>query len=286
MAFLMSDDASAIKATPSVEAEINAAQSVSQISEILHRAALDQKLYEPDPYDRDGKDWSTMRIVPQPAQQAAQTAALSKTITVNGITYALTGTAEDLTRLETELYRAALQTKTAPSQEQPRDAASGRFVEQHVDDAAETNRLADLQLRFQLGQLDAASYIRESGAITSYLNEQGVDIDALKEFSATKQTERVEKSWASATEEFLQGAGASWPGGTANQQKIGEVLLQMDAAESPSAENLARAFAYMRSNGLIDNTESQTHEAISSARTPEELREALGYRGDSAMWGR
>jgi len=274
----MSDDASAIKATPSVEAEINAAQSVSQISEILHRAALDQKLYEPDPYDRDGKDWSTMRIVPQPAQQAAQTAALSKTITVNGITYALTGTAEDLTRLETELYRAALQTKTAPSQEQPRDAASGRFAAQPTQEelnatATESARQADLQLKFQLGQISASDYLTQSGAIEQHLERR-----AAAETNA---------GWESATAEFKQSEeGGNWPGGEAMRERLGQILTDNNlTATDDKLGALKKAWAIMQK----EDYEASVNKALESATDFESIKNAVGYRGpdgSSGMWGR
>lgn len=290
MAFFADD--SSIKVQPGSELEkaIASATSVSEIQNLLHEAAVSQHLVERDPLDRDGKDWFSHHVV----EPGTAPRSFAKTFVVDGKKYILecdteAGLAHEELVLMRQLFGGANTTDAARDER-------GRFVAQPTQEesdaaATETARLADLQLKFQLGQLDAASYIRESGAINTYLAEQGIAVEDLKAAAQEKQEARDEKSWAQASEEFRNSpVGANWPGGLVNQKRIGEVLISMHAEQSPSVENLRAAFEYMQQNNLLVEPEELVLEKkIKEATDFESLKNAVGYRGtdgSSGLWGR
>ena len=126
--------------------------------------------------------------------------------------------------------------------------------------------------------------------MSEYLEKAGVPLDDLKEAVAEKQAERVTSSWKSATDEFLAGSGNWWPDGEINMKKMGKVLIEMGAEDSPSTENLRRAAEYLRdSNQLVESPEVAAQQRIGSAQSVEEIREALGRSKDgrsSSVFGR
>jgi hypothetical protein len=114
----------------------------------------------------------------------------------------------------------------------------------------------------------------------------------LREVTATNQSQKVEQSWAQATSELLAGAGNWWPGGDINMEKIGNVLIEMEAENSPSAENLRRAAEYLRDNNqLVETAATKAHNqaaeaerVISEINDPFALRNAL--QPGNGLWGR
>jgi len=160
-----------------------------------------------------------------------------------------------------------------------------------VVNQANADQKAALSLEFQMGRLTVDEYLQQSGAIDSYLADQGIDMDSLREVAASQQTERTIQSWAEATEEFKNSSAvSSWTGGEANRAKLGEILVEMDATDHPNAENIARAYRYMLENNLLVANESVEQESrIANATSPSELNEALGYNErvrSSGIFGR
>jgi len=76
-------------------------------------------------------------------------------------------------------------------------------------------------------------------------------------------------------------------------KKMGKVLIEMGAEDSPSAENLRRAAEYLRDSGQLvespeiaaHNREIEAQQRIGEATSVEQIREALGGRS-SSMFGR
>jgi hypothetical protein len=265
---LMDNTNSAIKVTPSLEQEIAGASSNSEIQAILHRAAIDQKIVEPDPFDPRGENWFTMRPVAPGSVSAAK--GFAKVVRLNGEVHSLIGTDEaDLTRQETELYRAVLASPAATTQEesQPRNER-GQFITHDP------------------------SAVALAPSVTAALESMGVDVNALREYTATKQVEAFDNAWRESTETFRNSqAGASWPGGIANRQKLGECLLELGLADNPSAENLSKAYEYMKKNDLlVENEAIALVNKVNAATSYNDLKQQIGYRGydhsDSSVWGR
>jgi hypothetical protein len=278
---LMDNTNSAIKVTPSLEQEIARASSNSEILAVLHRAAIDQKIVEPDPFDDRGDDWGRMHIV----EPGSSPRGYATTVTIDGIKHVLGAASEqELLAKETNLYRQALagSTNTPAGTEQARDT-NGRFITQpsQAELEAEAERLANI---------DPAA-IALAPSVAAALRAQGISVEDLREYTASKQREAVQQSWVSATETFRNSsAGSDWPGGTRNRQKLGECLAELGLADSPSAENLSKAYAYMKKNNmLVENEEIALANKVNSATSYEDLKAQIGYKGydgSSGLWGR
>ncbi len=262
---------SPINVTPDMQKALETANA-EQIKELMKQAAVDQRLVV--------REWDTSILTPVTQGTAPQ--KVGKVVVLNGVKHTLeAATEQELLAKENALYRSQLQPATTTTTRQT--------VEQPPVNQANADQKAALSLEFQMGRLTVDEYLQQSGAIDSYLADQGIDMDSLREVAASQQTERTIQSWAEATEEFKNSsAGASWPGGEANRAKLGEILIEMGAEDSPNAENLRLAYQYMQENNLlVPNSEIEVRDRIAEATSPAELREALGYNErSSGMFGR
>lgn len=242
---------SAIRSTPSLEQEISEAVSAQEVQAILKRHALGQNLVTEDRYDPNV-------LLPVPAGDAARAQGrLAKTIHVNGKVYVAEGNSEhELAQAETDIYRKLFTPDAAT--EPARDEATGRFVVEVPVERSDADRVTD-------------------EIIERSLRERGVNIKDLQDFT----NQKLATSWADATEEFKQTVGSWWIGGQENVQKMGDVLLEMGAADNPSVENLRRAAEYLRDNNLlVENPETTAIDAIRQETDPYKLRAMLqGNRG-------
>jgi len=279
---LMDNTNSAIKVTPSLEQAIARASSNSEIHEILHRAALDQHIVEPDPFDIRGDNWHTMHVV----EPGSSPRGYSTTVTIDGATHVLQAASEqELLAKETDLYRQALAGSSTPAGTKQARDTNGRFIAQpsQAELEAEAERVAVLNA-------DPVASV-EADLVERALAAAGIDVNALRDYTATKQGEAFDNAWRESTETFRNSqAGASWPGGIANRQKLGECLVELGLADSPSAENLSKAYEYMKKNDLlVENEATALANKVNAVSSYEELKSKIGYRGydaSSGLWGR
>lgn len=272
---------SAIKVDRTIEEKINACQSQAEVQELLRQAAIDQNLVI--------RDWdpNILTAVEQPAPKR-----FAKTEIVAGKKMVFEGDSEiEVERLIGAAYKtaAALQPATTQQTEQPRNER-GQFVAAEQTVSEETK--AQLQLQMQLGQIDIATYLEKSGAVSEYLEKAGIPVEALRAQVADKQSQRTEQSWAQATEEFLQSSvGADWPGGE-NMNILGRLVQENNLQDQPSVETLAAVWAHMKQNNMaVENPEvaareklGEASQRISEATNVEQIRKALGR--SSSMFGR
>lgn len=254
---------SGIKLDASLEKQIHAASSQYEIAEILRDAAVAQNLVTRDHYSPD---------VLLPVDRPGTPTAFATTITVSGQKHIVEGKTEaEMNENLIAFYKQQLGDSAEPTAERPRDSESGRFVAARTDESDPVAK-AELELKFKRGEISTDDYLAESGAIERHLEAQGVSVEALQQVTS----DRTVAGWQQATQEFLNSPeGASWPGGEANKNLLGHVLIQMGADKAPNAENLRRAYQYLRDNNkLLPNEELEAQKAIGEATTPEELREA------------
>jgi hypothetical protein len=255
------------------ERAVAAASSAEEIKSLMHDRAVQQGLVVPDLYSPD-----VLLPVEQPTPRR-----FGKAVTVDGQKRFFEADSElELEREIGNYFRETLAARdTNPerqqqqqSTDQPRDAATGRFTAEPeaTTDGGEAVARAELELRFKRGEISTDEYLTASGAIERHLAAQGIDMNALREASA----QQFHQSWAQATQEFLNSpAGRDWPGGEVNKVRLGQALVDMGSAESPSAENISRAYEYLRENDLlIENPEVEAHKAIASASSFEAVVEA------------
>ena len=242
-------DQSRIRTDSSIEEQIAAAPTAAEIQRILREAAVNQGIVKRDIYDPN-----VLLEVP-PGDAARAQGRVARTVTVNGQKYILEGNSErELAQGETDLYRQTFQPDAATVQ--ARDEA-GRFVEVPAERSPADRVAADL--------------------VEQSLRDQGIDPDALREFSK----EKIVTGWSDAVEEFKSTVGAWWVGGQVNVLKMTDVLLQMGCADNPNVENLRRAAEYLRDNNLLaENPEAQMIDAIRDTNDPYALRTLLqGHSG-------
>jgi hypothetical protein len=101
--------------------------------------------------------------------------------------------------------------------------------------------------------------------VTKALQAQGIDMDALKDASDNK---KYEKSWASATNEFLKST-PDYPGGEELQQRMAARLLDLGLTDKPSAESLRAAYDSI-------SAEAGQYLALQKATTSEEIQQIIG----------
>ncbi len=272
---------SAIQVTKSVEEQLQGATNAEQIKEIMRSASLEQNLVT--------RDWDPNIL--NPVEPGTAPRGYAKTIVVNGVKTILEGaTEEDLLSKETDFYRRTFgqSASTDTRTEQARDAATGRFVEQtqtNEDDQAEIARLADLELKFKRGEISVKDYIQQSGALDEVLAEQGLSVKTLKDVVAEKQDARYQTNWKTATETFIA-RHPSWPGGDANRDLLGNIIVEQGWINEDPLEALEAAYQHAVANNLlVENPDVVAHQKISSANSLEQIREALGRGRSSGFFG-
>ena len=188
---------SPIKLTPEQENHINGLASVEQISAYLRQCAVDQGLVKQiDP------TFAPDLLVDAAPGTAPK--AFARTVVIQGQKFILEGGSEaELDRREIEARRVA------ETNDQPARDANGRFVK--TADAEQQQQTVDkveLELKFRRGELTAAEFIEQSGAIKDALDEMGVS-----EILEERQGQKEIQSWQDATEKFLRsedGGGLAW----------------------------------------------------------------------------
>jgi hypothetical protein len=261
------------------QSKLAACTDPEQIKELCHSEELSRGLIK--------LDWDeSFRI----AVETPQPTGFAKTVTVNGVKHIIEGASEsEVAQAELALYHQLFQPAAAGTEPQPRDPSTGKFraaADQDrsvvvADPALEAARQAELRAQMVRGEISVDEFMLQSGALNRVLAAENIDVNALREITAQK----YEQNWATATQEFL--ASSDWPGGEINRQRLGETLISMGATEKPSVDNLRRAYQILKDKNMIAETvEAIQAQKISAARTPEELRDAIGYRGNTALWGK
>jgi hypothetical protein len=281
VAHLMANGDSAIKVPAGSELEraIASASSIVEIQNLLHEAAAAQGLIQRDPLDRDGTDWFSHHVVQQPVPQG-----FAKTIVVNGQKVILQSETEDgLVAEELKVMRAVYGKTDAVTTEQQRDS-QGRFVAQSTQEQIEAEAA-----RVAAAANDPAA-AAEAEIVRKALEAQGIDPAALREFSAAREGERIQTSWAQAVEAFRENH-PEWKGGSVNQALFARLLDEnnlADAADKVAALEAVYNHA-VENNLLVENPELTALDAIGKAQTYEELKSAVCYKDPttgSGIWGR
>lgn len=267
----LSPESSAIRMTPELEARVASATSAEEIKNIMAAAALEQHLVE-----RDALNPSVFHETALAANAPKQ---FAKVININGKQIVLQAPDElSLAKEENALYRKLFEPTEDTTTEQARDSNTGRFVSK-ADAEAEQARLvanAELDGKFKRGEIDTETYLIESGALDRAL--------------AQKETHEKDfvQSWEKATAEFVS-RHPDWQGGDANRDVLGNLIIERGMVDMNPLEALEKAYAIAQEEGrLVDNPEVTQWKKIAEAKTPEELKEILGYRGtprESGMWG-
>lgn len=284
MSFTPND--SAIRLSPEDEKKIQS-MSTEQIKAYMISLAEQQSLITRDQYDPN-ITYAT------PLADAAPK-KFGKVLMINGEKHVLEADSpENLARAEADFYQEIFGKKsdsnTNSATEQPRDAASGRFVSPQQQQSADAQRaaaLTDLELRFKRGEISASDYIRQSGAVDEYLASQGVSMDTLKSVVEQKAGETYVKSWQDSVSAFRQ-SHPEWNAYASdeNTKIIGQILETNNLADAPDkTEALEAALNFALEHKLLTKTpEAALSERISGITDKYELQRVLQPNG--SLFGR
>jgi hypothetical protein len=274
---------SPIKVTPEMEAALAECFSAEDIKKVFRDAMLEQNLVEADPFDPS---------MLHPREEAAPATRFGAKITINGKTHVAEGSSQaEADAKIAEIIRAATHPTTRDDQGRF-TADQGRRDEAAAKAAADgAVAAAELELKFKRGEITTADYLEQSGAMEQFFAKKGINLSDVEESAQKAAGERITQSWQEATTEFLNSAGGSdWPGGEENKAQLSKILVEMNATEYPNAENLRRAYAYMKENNMVKaNPELERDRLIREATTPEEIAAALHgdklkKAGSSSTW--
>jgi len=198
---------SPIKMTRALQDAVNNAGSAAEVAALMHAAGIEQGVISV------GRDGEFVNDQPQPQK-------VNRSVTVEGRTFSVEGdTQAEVDAKIAEVIRSVQPNPT----EQGRRAEAAAASEEEAE-AARLIALTELDLKFKRGEISAADYIEQSGAVKNYLESQGVPLEILREKihgdQAEKQAEAaIVSSWESATQRFLKSC-PDWVGGAVGENNI------------------------------------------------------------------
>ncbi len=261
----------ALKLTAEQEAKVSTMERGDDIAEFLKEISVQNGLLK--------RDWDPALLIPVAPGTVPK--SYGRTVTIDGRKHIVEAATEiDLERAVSDLYRSAMQ---------PAATTTTRQTEQPPVNQANADQKAALSLEFQMGRITPEEYLQQSGAMDQYLANQGIDIDSLREVTASKQGERIAQSWQEGTAAFLNSSeGADWPGGQENLQIASNLIAEnpelMDTENK--ADALAAVWNYMKEHNL---TVVPAENRIASANSMSEILDATGYNErvrSSSIFGR
>ena len=270
---------SKIKLTAAQEAEINQMSSAEQISAYLRDCAVDQGLVRS--FDQFAPD---MLVDVEPWTQPRK---FARTVVIQNQKFILEGASEaELDRREIEARKVA---EAQPTTDPPARDAAGRFVKQPMDaaDAAQQRFVdaADMQLKFQRGEITVQEYIERSGILAEAV-EKALDEQGVSEILEERQCQKEIQSWQDATEKFLRSEeGADWPGTEANKIQLGKILQEFQSPEGlpllelpDRQEAITLAWNYMKEHPELikENAEIVQTQKLAKATSRSEIDSILG----------
>jgi hypothetical protein len=212
----------------------NTLRSPHDMSDYLKEIAIENNLVRP-------LDAGSLDILVDVPQSAPVAASETKTVTIDGKVF--TG---DQATIDAAMKAAFV---TEKQNEQPARDRNGRYTAEPVVSRdpkvsdAEAQKAADkamLDLRFKRGEIDTATYLRESNAMSEYLASVGIDVNAAQQ-QAQRDSQEV-TNWATATEQFKKN-NPDWPGGERLMARMADKIDKLGLTDYPSAESLERCQA-------------------------------------------
>jgi hypothetical protein len=261
-----------MKSDAALDRDINEATTPDEIRELLHAAVQRSGIA-----DRDPQTGQFVRRDPlTPAAQVGKEAqTVTRTEVIGGKTFTFTGNALEVEQQVGQAYKIAEAVRPAAEfQVTPRGARKTQ-----ADAELDVVRKAELELAFKRGELDTATYLRESGALAEALQQAGFDLEA-----AARQ--QLASGWEDAVARWLQSdAGRDWPGNEQNLRVIGleiEALGLVDAEDKLAA--LTQAWAAMKKAGTVFSTAPTEEQLLreTDGMTPQQILEAFkeAHAGD------
>lgn len=226
---------SAINVTPEIAEQLKTANA-EEIKSIMRQAMLDQKLATAPDF------WHPEDL--EPTELSTHANNRSKTVTVNGKTYTISGSTEqELADAELRLFREIMNPQQPVQQPQQRDDL-GRFTP--IEDPVLT------------------------GAVEGYLRNRGINPEDLQEVAGQGYKAR----WSDSAARFRE-RHPEWDNFASeeNMRRLGEKVFELGLDDSPTPESLEAAYvALARENALTDNPNVALARQIGSMDNIEDIR--------------
>lgn len=162
-------------------------------------------------------------------------------------------------------------------------AVAAAEAQKAVEDKA--SALADLELKWKRGEISAADYIEQSGAVDAYLEKKGVSISELKATVEQNRNASYAQDWETATETFKKSpAGLDWPGGERNKTQLGLQLVALGLTEAEDkVAAMAQAYAEMKKlNIIFENEDAVKPDPAAEAAAAQAVAAATAAREAAA----
>jgi hypothetical protein len=185
------------------------------------------------------------------ADAGAQTFTRTEVIGGKEFTFEASSEAE-LDRIALNAYKVAFAVQpTERAQEVVVDHAAQELALKAAQEA-EIVAKAELEAKYKRGEITLGDYIEQSGAVDSYLAKKGVSVESLQDSVNSNRDKKFEQSWADATNEFLQGPGADWPGGSRNREMLSMKVAALGLTEAEDKVlALTKAYAEMKRTNMV-----------------------------------
>jgi hypothetical protein len=262
-----------MKSDKVLDADINRATTFEELQMLLHNAVERSPLG----ITRDVVTGQFVKREPADQDAATKAAAAAKTaadeaprtfekkgVIIRGKSFDFSAPSElELARqiASANEVAAALASDAAVTARSARHAAS-----RTPEEIAIARSEAEIALR--QGSISTAEFLERTGAFDEYLESKGIDIAQLSQ-------DQMNKSWADATETFLQ--SSDWPGGEKNMFLIRDKLAALglvDATDKVAA--LRRAYRELKEAGTLfdgDHTPEEL-EKLTANMSPVEIIQA------------
>ena len=161
------------------------------------------------------------------------------------------GSELELQNMITNAYRVADAVQAVPA-----EVVVAPVQTQATKEPTEAERAAahaELELKFKRGDITIEQYMEQSGAVKTYLANQGISVEKLKGAVEKTEADEFTQSWQQASETFrTTSIGADWPGGERNKQLLGMKIMElglMDAEDKVAA--LGKAYTALKQQNLL-----------------------------------
>lgn len=269
------------KLTPEEEAHIMTLQRPEDITAYMHELEVQAGLRIADPFNK-----TVLHEVEQPAPASQLTASF----TVNGKEYTFTGNSQaDIDAQQVVLFRSlsAAQSQLQTTNDTVARTADGRFAKTEQpaveDSALRAAELANLELRFKRGEVSAADYIKQSGAMDEYLASRGIDVAEHQRQLQTNQSET--QAWVDATKQFIKN-NPDWTGGDALKDAMGQKIFELGLTKSPSVESLERCYSALALEAEISTCQDPYRLAELREQYRQQVHGVVRDVNATSAWGR
>jgi hypothetical protein len=270
----MSQDGFQMKADAALTHDLEKATTPEELRSLLHASLERSGIASRD--EVTGQFVRRDPLTPAANVQTDEPKQITKVEKIGGREITFSGTELEVEQQVIAAYKVAEALTPAPEPRVPvvRQKTQAE-IEREICDRTE------LDLKFRRGEFTTEEYLTQTNAIGQYLTDRGFDVEQ----AAAAQ---YEKSWAQATEEFLNNTpeGKSWKGGSRNVTQAGTLLLAHGWDKATDKVAALRAVAQeMREKKLEFDAEMSPEQliALTDKMSPTEILEAFkqGQNGDS-----